>query len=852
MVENNDNKSKRDFKRLSKSTGEKLDRDKGRSIETLTAPGFRKTDSGDIVQRKAAERQKLRALAVAKLQGKLKGKQSMKDMQYTFALDPTMDFKKANAKKKTTDSPTQDQNGFTLTDGILTAEPETELASSTSGPTGNPNPHGDAMDTAPDVVPVPSAQAQAQLPLQSAQSNQPSYDASAFFPGGVPEGFPTQYRLEDIEAAERELLANQVDLNAPLETLLADLEGIEDVQMDLSDLGLMGTELPNFNVPFDATFDQFTTQEPAQLPPPALSNGPTRQPAGPAKQKNIKKKKTDPQQQRVAAEVVRKKAEELRVARKLAEETQRAVINAGPSESQHSASFVSQNPSSSTPWALPGQGPAANPNQTQQPWLPSDSSMTQAVQPLFPQGFGAMTANDFATPALFGNTNQPGSQPGNPVNLNGFGGPAPLQINTQTAGLPGASVSTPSTPLLPDGKTFSQSRAIDSMSAPTSPTERPTLGRTGSSPGPSTNGHVTAPPRKTSFDGTEQATKPRGRGRRSLVGPNAFTAINPTSEKKAPSSDSLPPPPQCTNCGATSTPLWRRDPNDLLLCNACGLYLKLHKTPRPKSLKNNHSHSHSGHIAPSATPGGASAPGSRNVSPSRGGSPGAEDMMSCYNCGTYTTPLWRKDDEGHTVCNACGLYLKLHHEHRPATMRADVIKKRSRYDEKRGRASAANSRRSSPQPTGAPEAKQNTNGSDNSNGVAAPMQAQITAPKAQEAWNEPQLDASRQQNHHNAFAAAMAQFGIGMPTNSGDPAPAPAAFPADWSAFQALMQSHQTNAAAEPLSFVPKAAGAFENSPSAPSVGIEPTPSLSTSTPSTESSQTRVIDATTPQAGSWW
>jgi hypothetical protein len=38
----------------------------------------------------------------------------------------------------------------------------------------------------------------------------------------------------------------------------------------------------------------------------------------------------------------------------------------------------------------------------------------------------------------------------------------------------------------------------------------------------------------------------------------------------------------CTNCGATSTPSWRRCPEGkILLCNACGLYQKLHRKPRP-------------------------------------------------------------------------------------------------------------------------------------------------------------------------------------------------------------------------------------------------------------------------------
>ncbi|MCJ1268505.1 hypothetical protein MMC22_008393 [Lobaria immixta] len=68
--------------------------------------------------------------------------------------------------------------------------------------------------------------------------------------------------------------------------------------------------------------------------------------------------------------------------------------------------------------------------------------------------------------------------------------------------------------------------------------------------------------------------------------------------------------------------------------------------------------------SPAATTGGGQ--GNNNIPP------------VCQNCTTSTTPLWRRDEIGSVLCNACGLFLKLHGTPRPISLKTDVIKSRNR------------------------------------------------------------------------------------------------------------------------------------------------------------------------------
>lgn len=53
-------------------------------------------------------------------------------------------------------------------------------------------------------------------------------------------------------------------------------------------------------------------------------------------------------------------------------------------------------------------------------------------------------------------------------------------------------------------------------------------------------------------------------------------------------------------------------------------------------------------------------------------------VARCNNCNTTKTTAWRRDQSGKLVCNACGLYYRLHRTNRPVHMRKDFIQQRFR------------------------------------------------------------------------------------------------------------------------------------------------------------------------------
>ncbi|KAI7896052.1 uncharacterized protein EV154DRAFT_493350 [Mucor mucedo] len=243
---------------------------------------------------------------------------------------------------------------------------------------------------------------------------------------------------------------------------------------------------------------------------------------------------------------------------------------------------------------------------------------------------------------------------------------------------------------------------------------------------------------------------------------------------------------ECANCGTTTTPLWRRGPNGETICNACGLYLKARNTLRPPTLKRT--------VHKKATPEpkndcGGTCPGGGQCNGTGGSSSCAgcpafnqhqvnRQALICANCRTTTTPLWRRDEQGNTICNACGLYYKLHNVHRPVSMKRSVIKRRKRIIVAQG--SDEDDGEEEDEEMSPPPAVVNTNNNNNTttttvNPVMATLPIMATVPEIEDyvVLKKKKIELPHKKQQHAIISPPMTSPAVSSIRSSPPPPPPP-------------------------------------------------------------------------------
>ncbi|KAL9640979.1 MAG: hypothetical protein Q9204_000454 [Flavoplaca sp. TL-2023a] len=111
-------------------------------------------------------------------------------------------------------------------------------------------------------------------------------------------------------------------------------------------------------------------------------------------------------------------------------------------------------------------------------------------------------------------------------------------------------------------------------------------------------------------------------------------------------------------------------------CNGCPAYNnRVSKTAQVAVAQMTSNQPHHDPVPNEAMQNGSSPETVTQTSPQLANNNGTTSLvLSCQNCGTTITPLWRRDESGRTIW----LYHKLHGVHRPVTMKKSIIKRRKR------------------------------------------------------------------------------------------------------------------------------------------------------------------------------
>ena len=167
-----------------------------------------------------------------------------------------------------------------------------------------------------------------------------------------------------------------------------------------------------------------------------------------------------------------------------------------------------------------------------------------------------------------------------------------------------------------------------------------------------------------------------------LLSMHFFSGRYPPSSQES-TSDPFSPATggECLTCGAALSGgrQWRSsNTTSSQLCDSCANYSKMNRPPGSTTSSGGRG------SPPSRSKSGAAPPPTGN----------RRTGMNCANCrfefreyyflltakiyhSTNTTTLWRRNNAGEPVCNACGLYFKLHGINRPPSKKNEGIRSRN-------------------------------------------------------------------------------------------------------------------------------------------------------------------------------